>query len=804
MKKVLFVATVTKHINTFHIPYLKLFQEKEYEVHVASNGDKKIEYCDKHFNLQFERSPFKLSNIKVYKELKRIIDENKYEIIHCHTPVGGVLTRLAARKARKKYGTRVIYTAHGFHFYKGASLLNWLLFYPVEWYLAKYTDTLITINKEDYERAKKKFGKRCKDIQYVPGVGIDTEKFQIKLTEEEKDNLRKEIGITKDNFILTCVGRLDKNKNQGFLIKCMEQLVKDNPNIHLLLAGRDELNGRYQTLAKSLKLENNVHFLGNRDDVPKLLKITDIVVSASRREGLPVNIIEAFAAGIPVVALKCRGIDDVIKNSLNGCIIKNENLKEFEEKILVNYNNIINNEEIKKTVEKYHISILLEKYKKIYLKKKKIIIIPNCTDLNRGDQALVLETKRIIEQVHKFSECYMMSSGDTQQCENYGLIRFSDILKHPSRFSKKNANVKYGVLLKIKWGFIAIFDLIYSSLILNKFFRRIICVFSNHEIKNSISLFESCDYVFVKGGGFLHDYSGSLTGIYTMYYQTYHIRLALALNKKVYIMPNSYGPFKSNISKKMVNGILNRCTLVTARESISANGKTNGLDRDIMLFPDLGFFLQKKKDNLNISNLLNNLKIDTKNDDLVAITVRPYRFYSSDNPSAKYFNYKKTFAEFIEYLIKKNYKILLVVHTSSSNDHENDEKCLDEILNILEDRKNVYKIKNNDYDCYDLKELYGYCKYVIGTRFHSVIFSLEQLIPCIAVTYGGNKGDGIMKDIGIEKMAIKIGEMDINTLIDKFDDLEKNHEEVKQKIENYIMESQENYKDLLKKIGELS
>ena len=145
MKKVLFVATVTKHINSFHIPYLKWFKEEGYEVHVASNGNEPIEYCDKHYNLPFERFPLRKNNIKTYRELKKIINENKYEIIHCHTPVGGVLTRLAAKKARKK-GTRVIYTAHGFHFYKEAPLLNWLIYYPIEKWLSRYTDCLITMN----------------------------------------------------------------------------------------------------------------------------------------------------------------------------------------------------------------------------------------------------------------------------------------------------------------------------------------------------------------------------------------------------------------------------------------------------------------------------------------------------------------------------------------------------------------------------------------------------------------------------------------------------------------------------------
>jgi glycosyltransferase EpsD len=322
MKKVLFTATVDSHILHFHVPFLKMFKEKGYEVHVATNGTEKIPYCDVKHTISMERSPYSLKNIKAVKQLKKIINEEKFDIIHCHTPVGGVVTRLAAKKARKKYHTRVIYTAHGFHFYKGAPKKNWLLFYPVEKYLAKYTDTLITINQEDYELAKSKFSKRCKNIEYVPGVGIDETKFNFKMTKKEKSELKKSLGLKDSDFVMIYPARLDKNKNQIFLINCMKELVKKNPDIHLLLPGEDELNGYYQKVTKEKGLDSNIHFLGYRKDIPRLLKISDLAVSSSLREGLPVNIIESMVAGLPVVALECRGVRDIIKNDENGKIIK--------------------------------------------------------------------------------------------------------------------------------------------------------------------------------------------------------------------------------------------------------------------------------------------------------------------------------------------------------------------------------------------------------------------------------------------------------------------------------------------------
>lgn len=333
MKKILFVATVTRHINAFHIPYLKMFKENGYEVHVASNGEEPIECCDKHYNLNFARFPMKKQNFKVYKELKKIINENKYEIIHCHTPVGGVLTRLAAKNARSN-GTRVIYTAHGFHFFKGAPIKNWLMFYPIEKYLSKHTDCLITINHEDYELAKKKF-KKCKQIELVHGVGVDENKFNFEMTKEEKYELRENLGLKDNDFILIQVGELNKNKNQIMAINAMKDLVKENSKIHLLLVGKGNLEKFYEEKIKKYNLENNVHMLGYRTDVAKLMKISDVLLSLSYREGLPVNVIEGMICGLPIIATNCRGNRDLIEQC-----IKKDDMRLLKKKILT-YSNLI-------------------------------------------------------------------------------------------------------------------------------------------------------------------------------------------------------------------------------------------------------------------------------------------------------------------------------------------------------------------------------------------------------------------------------------------------------------------------------
>jgi glycosyltransferase EpsD len=330
-KKVLFVATVDSHIELFHLPYLETFKKHGYEVHVATNTNKKIDFCDKKHKISIERNPFRLNNLKAIRQLKKIVNNEHFDIIHCHTPMGGVVARLAAKKARKN-GTRVIYTAHGFHFFTGAPLKNWLLFYPVEKYLAKYTDTLITINTEDFERAKKKFSKRCKDIQYVPGVGVDEKKFSKKLSATEKHNLRKSLGLKDDDFVMIFSAELSNRKNQMWLITTLKPIFGENKNAHLLLPGRDSMGGQCQELAKKLGVSSQVHFLGFRKDVYELLQISNLAVSSSKQEGLPVNLIEASYVDLPIIATDCRGNRDIIENGASGTVVKPENFTKIIEK----------------------------------------------------------------------------------------------------------------------------------------------------------------------------------------------------------------------------------------------------------------------------------------------------------------------------------------------------------------------------------------------------------------------------------------------------------------------------------------
>ncbi|WP_191561435.1 glycosyltransferase family 4 protein [Metabacillus idriensis] len=329
-KKVLFSATVDYHFKSFHLPILKWFKEQGWEVHVAALGNIELPYVDQKYNLPIQRSPFNSRNSVAYSRLKDIINENNYSIIHCHTPVGGVLTRLAAREARKK-GTKVIYTAHGFHFCKGAPLQNWLTFYPIEKWLSVYTDCLITINEEDYQLAtKRRFG--AGSVEHVHGVGVDTEKFK-PISEEEKMKRRKDFGFSQDDFILFYAAEFNKNKNQQLLLNTMSRLKEKLPNAKLLLAGEGTLLDECKQLGKTKGIEHMVHFLGFRNDIDTILPMCDLAVGSSLREGLPVNIMEAMACGLPVVATENRGHGELVVDGVNGYLIKNQEVELLSRKI---------------------------------------------------------------------------------------------------------------------------------------------------------------------------------------------------------------------------------------------------------------------------------------------------------------------------------------------------------------------------------------------------------------------------------------------------------------------------------------
>jgi glycosyltransferase EpsD len=316
--KILLIATVDVHFQAFHLPVMRWFQEQGFEVHVAANGPLALPYCDKRFNLPFQRSPYAPGNLRVYRELKQIIDGQDYALIHCHTPVGALLGRLAARTARKR-GTRVLYTAHGFHFCKGAPLLNWLLYYPGERFLARFTDCLITITEEDFSLATRHHFP-ARQIVQVPGVGVDTDLF-VPLADPERQTRRESLGYGAKDILLFYAAEFNANKNQAMLIRALALAIRETPNLRLLLAGNGPLQESCRELAAQLRVEKQVDFLGFRQDLPALLPLCDIAVASSRREGLPVNVMEAMACGLPVVAAANRGHGELVADGKTGFVV---------------------------------------------------------------------------------------------------------------------------------------------------------------------------------------------------------------------------------------------------------------------------------------------------------------------------------------------------------------------------------------------------------------------------------------------------------------------------------------------------
>lgn len=365
--KVLFIATVVKtHIMEFHIPYLKMFKDMGWETAVAARNDFEdpadcvIPYCDKYYDIHFERNPFKPQNITAYRQLKHIIDTEGYDIIHCHTPVGGVIGRMASAGARA-HGSKVFYTAHGFHFFHGSSPVSWILYYPVERFFARLTDVLITINTEDYQTARNfKAGR----IEYTPGVGVDTDKIMHGV-QSGREAKRRELGIPLDAKVLLSVGEVNKNKNHRVIIEAL----KDFDSTWFVLCGRGPLLEDLKNLASEYRLEDRIIFAGYRTDVADFYNMADVFVFPSYREGLPVALMEAMASGLRCVASRNRGTNDLLPDS--KLRFNPADVKELKEKLRIALTEDCS-EEIRKNKEhltKFDIKNVLELTRKLYLRE---------------------------------------------------------------------------------------------------------------------------------------------------------------------------------------------------------------------------------------------------------------------------------------------------------------------------------------------------------------------------------------------------------------------------------------------------
>jgi glycosyltransferase EpsD len=326
-KRILYIATSDIHINIFHIPFLKWLWENHAIVHlvVENRGGIKLPYIEKQYSLEFPRNVSIRTYSKSYRDLKKIINENQYDIIHCHTPLPSLITRLASRQARRK-GAKVLYTVHGFHFYKGGPIKKWLIFYPVEYFLSAFTDGIITMNKEDFNYVNNKMFHKKSFL--IPGVGVNPEVFK-PLSEISKNEIRNKLGYSNKDLIIIYVAEFSKRKNHQLVLKALAQLNSQKLKFKVLFVGTGLLEEEINQLSGEYRLKDEIDFLGFRNDVADLTAISDIGISSSRQEGLPVGILQEMFCGLPIIASEERGHKELVKHGENGFLFPQNRYKKF-------------------------------------------------------------------------------------------------------------------------------------------------------------------------------------------------------------------------------------------------------------------------------------------------------------------------------------------------------------------------------------------------------------------------------------------------------------------------------------------
>lgn len=412
---------------------------------------------------------------------------------------------------------------------------------------------------------------------------------------------------------------------------------------------------------------------------------------------------------------------------------------------------------------------------------KKIILIPSTSDVNRGDQALIWESIRVIQEVYEGftydiklispSEREMNAGAVRQTVDSFGLEYIDPILKHPNRFFNRRAenNVDYGFIGYLEFGLIALTDLLRSIFLIVPFhfINKIgLCLYSV-KAKESYNLFRDSDAVFVKGGGFIHSYGG-LSDFYRLYYLLFLVLISIRFKKKIFVLPNSIGPLRNKLAYFLVKRVLKKCTMITVRESISENFVSKNLSLPVKAFYDFGYYLTQ---NINFDPKKYLDKRISSNKQIVGITLRPDRTLLRPGNSSKYDNYIQSFVDLVKYLNNKNFHVCFFAHTLGPSANENDSLAIQAVIQALPRHSDFSYIIDPTLSCKETMMLYSQCYYFIGTRFHSVIFAQNMGVPTIAISYGGNKGEGIMRDLGLSEFVIQMSDISSKKLIDVFDKL---------------------------------
>ncbi len=337
MKKILYITTIAGFLPQFEMNDVKIMQSLGYEAHYASNFNVIVYNFEQAdlirqgvilHHIDIVKSPFRVGNhFNAIKQIKKIIEDEKIDIIHCHNPMGGVDGRIAAK--RSSNNPYVMYTAHGFHFYKGAPLKNWMFYYPVEKYLSRVTDKIITINNEDYKVAMAFPTRERKSAVRIHGVGVNKERF--KANPSIRSKKREEINVPEDAFHIVTAAELNDNKNQKVIIEAIHNLPYKN--IYYTLCGKGPNEGNLREMIERYGLSDRVRLLGYRSDMEEILQTADCFAFPSKREGLGVAAIEALLTGVPVIAADNRGTREYIRNNENGIFCKSESVADFEQAI---------------------------------------------------------------------------------------------------------------------------------------------------------------------------------------------------------------------------------------------------------------------------------------------------------------------------------------------------------------------------------------------------------------------------------------------------------------------------------------
>lgn len=313
--RILYCASTASHIRNFHLPYLEYFKEQGWQVDVAVGGGagpEPMPYADRVIELPLEKSLVAPGNLKALRFVRHLLRENSYALISTHTALAGAVVRLAVKlngKGSPWPGRgKVVHTSHGYFFNGGGSLAE-LGYLEAERYLADVTDVLMVMNETDYRLALQyRLGKK---VVKIPGMGIDLSRFS-PAGPEEKAGLKEKAGYRPEDFLIVYAAEMSKRKNQGEMIRAFALASAREPSMRLILAGDGAWKHEYRKLTGKLGLEDKVNFPGHVQDIAALYKMCDLAAATSKSEGLPFNVMEAMACGLPVVASEVKGHTDLL------------------------------------------------------------------------------------------------------------------------------------------------------------------------------------------------------------------------------------------------------------------------------------------------------------------------------------------------------------------------------------------------------------------------------------------------------------------------------------------------------------